>query len=134
MTIAYRDLSRERCFLLLERSVMGRLAYCSESKPRIYPLNFALHGEAIVFRTAAYTTLGTEIDGREVAFEVDEVDEAVGHGWSIVVSGRAEIVSDPDEAAQLRRVADPQPWAPGVRPMYVRITIRRISGRAIGEI
>jgi uncharacterized protein len=137
MTIAYRDLSRERCLLLLERSAMGRLAYCAESTPRIYPLNFALHGEAIVFRTAAYTTLGTEIDGREVAFEVDEVDEvdgAVGHGWSIVVNGRAELVSDPDEAAELRRVADPQPWAPGVRSLYVRIPIRRISGRAIGEI
>lgn len=134
MTIAYRDLSRERCFLLLERSVMGRLAYCSDSTPRIYPLNFTLQGEAIVFRTAAYTTLGTEIDGREVAFEVDEVDRTVGHGWSIVVSGQAELVSDPDEVAQLRRVADPQPWAPGVRPLYVRIPIRRISGRAIGKI
>jgi uncharacterized protein len=134
MTTAYRDLSRERCFLLLGRSVMGRLAYCAESRPRIYPLNFALHGDAIVFRTAAYSTLGTEIDGREVAFEVDEVDGDAGHGWSIVVSGQAEIVSDPDEAAQLHRVADPQPWAPGVRPLYVRIPVRRISGRAIGEI
>jgi uncharacterized protein len=133
MTVAYRDLSRERCLKLLERSVMGRLAYCSDSGPRIYPLNFVLHEAAIVFRTAAYTTLGTEIDGRAVAFEVDEVDGA-GHGWSIVVTGRAEIVSDPDEAARLRRVADPQPWAPGVRPLYVRISVRRISGRAIGEI
>ena len=133
MTIAYRDLSRARCLLLLEQSVMGRLAYCSESGPRIYPLNYAVYGETIVFRTAAYTTLGTEIDGRKVAFEVDEVD-GVGHGWSIVVSGLAELVSDPAEAAELRRVADPQPWAPGVRSLYVRIPVRRISGRAIGEI
>jgi uncharacterized protein len=133
MTIAYRDLSRQRCLLLLERSVMGRLAYCSDSGPRIYPLNYVLHGETIVFRTAAYTTLGMEIGGRKVAFEVDEVDDA-GHGWSIVVSGLAEIVSDPDEAAELRRAADAQPWAPGVRSLYVKIPVRRISGRAIGEV
>ena len=96
MTVAYRDLSRERCLLLLERSVMGRLAYCSEHGPRIYPLNFTIHGDTIVFRTAAYTTLGTEIGGRDVAFEVDDIDGAAQHGWSIVVCGRAEVVSDPD--------------------------------------
>ena len=134
MTVAYRDLSRERCMLLLERSAMGRLAYCSEHGPRIYPLNFTLHGDAIVFRTAAYTTLGTEVGGRNVAFEVDAIDGVGQHGWSIVVYGPAAIVSDPGEVAELRRVADPQPWAPGVRTLYVRIPVRRISGRAIGEI
>jgi nitroimidazol reductase NimA-like FMN-containing flavoprotein (pyridoxamine 5'-phosphate oxidase superfamily) len=134
MTVAIHDLPRERCLELLARSVMGRLAYCSASGPRIYPLNFALHGETLVFRTAAHTTLGTEIDGREAAFEIDEIDGVAGRGWSVVVSGRAEVVSDPDEMVDLRRVAGPQPWAPGVRSLYVRIPISRISGRAIGEV
>jgi nitroimidazol reductase NimA-like FMN-containing flavoprotein (pyridoxamine 5'-phosphate oxidase superfamily) len=134
MTVAYRDLSRERCLALLSESVVGRIAYCSGTGPRLYPVNYALDGETIVFRTAAYTALGTEIAEQSVAFEVDQVDAVNGHGWSVVVNGRATIISDPDEAARLGRRSDPHPWAPGVRPLYVRIAIHRISGRAIGSL
>ena len=135
MTIGYRDLSRERCFALMAGRQVGRLAYCTPTGPRIYPLNFVLDGESVVFRTAPYTALGTAMDGRDVAFEVDEVDEvdeADGNGWSVVVGGRAEVISDPGEVAALRRETDPAPWAPGPRPLYVRIAVRRISGRAVG--
>lgn len=134
MTVAYRDLSRERCLALLTESVVGRVAYCSSTGPRLYPVNYVLDGDSVVFRTAAYTALGTEIADQPVAFEVDRVDAVNGHGWSVVVNGCAAIISDPDELARLRERSDPNPWAPGVRPHYVRITIRRISGRAIGSL
>ncbi|MGH3476893.1 MAG: pyridoxamine 5'-phosphate oxidase family protein [Nocardioidaceae bacterium] len=134
MTVAYRDLSRERCLALLTESVVGRIAYCSATGPRLYPVNYVLDGDAVVFRTAAYTVLGTEIADQLAAFEVDRVDAVNGHGWSVVVNGRAEVISDPDEVARLRRRSDPNPWAPGVRPLYVRIAIQRISGRAIGAL
>jgi uncharacterized protein len=134
MTVAYRDLSRERCLALLTESVVGRIAYCSATGPRLYPVNYVLDGESVVFRTAAYTALGTETADQPVAFEVDCVDAVNGHGWSVVVNGRAEIITDPEEVARLRRRSDPHPWAPGVRPLYVRIVIRRISGRAIGSL
>jgi nitroimidazol reductase NimA-like FMN-containing flavoprotein (pyridoxamine 5'-phosphate oxidase superfamily) len=92
VTIAYRDLSRERCLALIASRWVGRLAYCSSAGPRIYPLNFVVDGESIVFRTAAYTALGIEIDGRQAVFEVDDADSPDGYGWSVVVAGRAEII------------------------------------------
>lgn len=134
MSVAYRDLSRERCLALLSESVVGRIAYCSAAGPRLYPINYVLDGDSVVFRTAAYTALGTEIAEQPVAFEVDQVDAVNGHGWSVVVNGHASVIADPDEVARLRGRSDPHPWAPGVRPLYVRVVIRRISGRAIGSL
>ena len=63
-----------------------------------------------------------------VAFEVDELDDDSHSGWSVVVHGRAERVTEPDgaDSAEL-----PLPWAAGPRVHTIRITPRRVTGRRI---
>jgi hypothetical protein len=65
-----------------------------------------------------------------VGFEIDRVDEAVSEGWSVLVSGRAFCVDDPDEIVRLSSL-DLEPWAGGARHALVKITPVTITGRVI---
>jgi uncharacterized protein len=51
-------------------------------------------------------------------------------GWSVLVTGVATLVTDPQELAQMARLPL-QPWAPDGRGNYVRIHADHISGRRL---
>ena len=57
-------LGRTECISLLGRSSLGRLAVVCEGLPLVFPVNFTLDGEAIVFRTDAGTKLHGARTGR----------------------------------------------------------------------
>src|SRR6476659_864500 len=84
-------LGRNECVSLLGRSSLGRLAVVCEGAPLVFPVNFTLDGETIVFRTDAGTKLYGARAGR-VAFECDGIDSVYHTGWSVVATGRAEEV------------------------------------------
>lgn len=124
------DKSRE----LLASKVVGRAAVCTPTGPRIFPVNYAVVDDAIVFRTTAYSVLGTYAWNTQLAFEVDDVDEVDRVGWSVVALGRGAMVEDPKELAEIRSGADPAPWAGGMRYLYVRLRWNELTGRQIGSI
>ena len=127
------ELSPTECATLLDSGGIGRLAVCTPTGPLIYPLNFTVDGQSIVFRTSAYGTLASLGWGIEVAFEADHLDWSTRRGWSVVVKGRADIIEDPAEADRLRELGrEPSPWARGVRRLYVRVPWREITGRTVG--
>jgi Pyridoxamine 5'-phosphate oxidase len=65
--------------------------------------------------------------------EVDESRSLVHSGWSVLVRGRAELVTDEADLAHLR--AGPlRPWAEGARSSWVRIVLDVVSGRRIAPI
>jgi hypothetical protein len=82
----------------------------------------------VFFRTGLYGDLAESAAGGAVALEADELDDRLHSGWSVVVLGEAEQVQDPDELAALFRRL-PQPWAPGSRPVLVRIVVSQVTGR-----
>ncbi len=55
----------------------------------VLPVNYAVQGDLVVFRTGDGTKL-ERAHGTKVAFEVDEVDAGTGSGWSVVVQGVTE--------------------------------------------
>jgi uncharacterized protein len=113
---------------------VGRLALCTARGPSIYPVNFAVDGHAVLFRTGAYSDLSTFVRNSEVAFEIDAIDWGTRRGWSVVVKGRAEVVEDPAEIDRLRELGhEPRPWARGLRRTYIRIPWQEITGREVGE-
>ena len=129
-----RELDHVEAVELLETSGIGRIAFCTESGPEIYPVNYSVDNHAIYFRTSPHSQLGTAIDGTHVAFEIDHLNWASRQGWSVVVKGRAEVVDDPAEVARIRELRhEPQPWASGMRRLYVRIPVKEISGREVGN-
>ena len=106
-------LSQSECRDLLVGGVVGRVAMATPVGPRIVPVNYSVHGDAIVFRTAPYSELSTYGWDNELAFEVDQLDFDKHQGWSVVAIGRAHVVDDPEEVQRIRREREPRPWATG---------------------
>ncbi|MBK8446608.1 MAG: pyridoxamine 5'-phosphate oxidase family protein [Micropruina sp.] len=119
-------LDEDEAWQLLGSAQVGRLATVIERQPDIFPVNFVLDGQTVVFRTAEGSKLLQLIVNAGVAFEVDQWD--AGTGWSVVVKGHAEEVSDSDELARVERLPL-QPWVPTVKTHFIRITVEQIDGR-----
>jgi nitroimidazol reductase NimA-like FMN-containing flavoprotein (pyridoxamine 5'-phosphate oxidase superfamily) len=127
---ALRTLSPAECYGLLEAGGIGRVRFASANGIMMLPVNFAVSGKAIIFRTAPDTLLAVYADGR-VSFEADHLDQALRDGWSVLVQGHARTVTDEREVRRLEDRTHLEPWAGGARDVYVRITPTRISGRCI---
>ena len=127
---ALRTLSPAECLGLLEAGGIGRVGFASADGIKMLPVNFAVSGKAIIFRTAPDTLLAVYADG-QVSFEADHLDQAHREGWSVLVQGHAHTVTDEREVKRLEDRTRLEPWAGGARDVYVRITPTRISGRCI---
>ena len=126
-------LDREECLKLMERhpSCVGRLALAGP-RPVIFPVNYAIHGGDVVFRTDPGTKFHAAVHKAFVAFEVDWVEPTWQTGWSVVVRGQAHVVTDPDELRSVRRLPL-LPWAGGDKENYIVIKSDLISGRRLTD-
>jgi nitroimidazol reductase NimA-like FMN-containing flavoprotein (pyridoxamine 5'-phosphate oxidase superfamily) len=126
------DLTLAECLELLHIGSLGRVAFSTPLGPRIVPVNYAMHGDDIVLRTAPFSELGTFGWDCAVAFEVDHVDVPHHEGWSVVALGRSELVSDAEQLYEIRRGWKPSPWAAGQRHLYISVHWRELTGRRVG--
>jgi hypothetical protein len=77
--------------------------------------------------------LGAAVQGATVTFEVDGYDDAARGGWSVLLKGRAEVVTDPETLARLEsRGLQPYVTSPP-RPQWVRIRPDTVTGRRVPE-
>jgi len=127
---ALRALSPAECFDLLEPGGIGRVGFPAADGIMMLPVNFAVTGKTIIFRTAPDTLLARYADA-QVSFETDHLDEALHEGWSVLVHGHAHQVKDERMVKSLEHQMRFEPWAPGARDVYVRIVPARITGRRI---
>lgn len=126
-------LDRATCLELLAGDCVGRLILVRGSAPEIFPMNYAMDGEAIVFRTDPGTKLA--IGARAPAcFEIDGFDRDHRTGWSVAVYGRMEEVTRFDAATweRVQRLAV-EPWAGGTKEHWLRLMPDRISGRRLDD-
>lgn len=124
-------LDRAQCLDLLGGTRLGRVGITLGALPTILPINFRLVDERIIFRTSAGTKLDAATSNAVVAFEVDEMDPLWHTGWSVVVTGLAREVTEPEELARLDG-ADIPYWAPAATgDRIVEISTEMISGRRI---
>jgi nitroimidazol reductase NimA-like FMN-containing flavoprotein (pyridoxamine 5'-phosphate oxidase superfamily) len=108
---------------------VGRVAWAKEDRRVVvYPVNFALDGDDIVFRAAEGPHLDELTAGQPLTFQVDDNEPAVRTGWSVLAHGRPEIVTDEREADRLRSLV--QPWS-GARPVVIRLRVEELTGRRI---
>jgi nitroimidazol reductase NimA-like FMN-containing flavoprotein (pyridoxamine 5'-phosphate oxidase superfamily) len=121
-------LSQAECLELLGATGIGRIAFSTATGPRIYPVNYLVADGCVVVRTSPYAQLGEHASGL-VAFEADHLDAKLRRGWSVLVVGLSAPVEDADEAIRLHHTGQLEPWAPGQRNLFVRITPREITGR-----
>jgi nitroimidazol reductase NimA-like FMN-containing flavoprotein (pyridoxamine 5'-phosphate oxidase superfamily) len=133
MSNELHDLPREECLRLLAENGVGRLAVNGGSQaPVIRPVNYAFDepSQSVVFRTAPGSKFYALLRRGTAAFEVDGFDGDARTGWSVIIVGSAEEVTNP---ADLRRLdgLGLSHWAPGEKPHWARIRAWTVSGRRI---
>jgi nitroimidazol reductase NimA-like FMN-containing flavoprotein (pyridoxamine 5'-phosphate oxidase superfamily) len=128
------ELSGPQCAELLAISWMGRLAVMVGDHPEIFPVNHAFDPVAgeIAFPSRTGTKLHAAIAAPWVAFEVDGVDGDDGSGWSVLVIGRADELTERHEIEHMVRLRKAH-WALSEQSRWLRIRPQRVTGRRISE-
>ena len=130
-----QPIDRSECISLLAANRFGRLAVDMRGQPPLLrAVNYVFDeaSESIVFRTADGAKFHALLASRRAAFEIDSLDQVSRTGWSVVVRGVAEEITDPRELRRLK-LLPLDPWAPGEKPHWIRIRARTVTGRRIVE-
>jgi nitroimidazol reductase NimA-like FMN-containing flavoprotein (pyridoxamine 5'-phosphate oxidase superfamily) len=122
----------DECKKLLAQDVIGRVAVVIGATPMIFPVNYALDGDAIVMRTMPGSRL--DVGQGHAAFEVDSFDRTNESGWSVLVTGQLEEVAwyQAKDMARLQTLPV-VPWAAGKRDLWLRLRPSFITGRIVSE-
>lgn len=125
-------IDRDECLQLLaeHQHSVGRLAFVEARQPAILPVNYALSEDRVIFRTAQGTKLDMALRGAQVAFEIDHVDDVNRTGWSVLVRGRSDVVTHPDQLL-LVATSGLTPWAEGEKSNWVVIQPEMVTGRRV---
>jgi nitroimidazol reductase NimA-like FMN-containing flavoprotein (pyridoxamine 5'-phosphate oxidase superfamily) len=118
------------CQQLIAPGGVGRIVFISERGPVAFPVNYRLDEDDVVFRTAGDSDLVDRVGKDAASFEVDHIDGATRHGWSVLMTGSLRLVDDPDERARLDDLGI-EPWAGGDRDVFLRLVPFEMSGRRV---
>ncbi|MEO3867637.1 pyridoxamine 5'-phosphate oxidase family protein [Nonomuraea sp. B12E4] len=107
---------------------IGRIVFTRNALPAIRPVNHIVTGGQIVIRSGHSAILSVELAAADVvvAFEADDLDIVERLGWSVVVTGRAQLVSRSEEVARYKDLL--QPWVAGEMDQVIRIRPEIITG------
>ena len=122
------ELAEAECWRLLRQAEVGRLAVSIHDHPDIFPVNFIVDSDSVVFRSGAGTKLAAAVLGRAVAFEVDGYDAIGGEAWSVVVKGTASSIEHMMEYFEAENLPL-FPWHASPKPNFVRIEPITVTGR-----
>jgi len=104
-------LDRAAAMRLLASVDYGRVVFNMQALPAIRPVNHLVDDGVIVIRTRLSSAISSAIQSAErlvVAYEADSFDSRTRTGWSVVVTGHAETLIDPDTVAHYERLL--RPW------------------------
>lgn len=116
------EVSGAEALWLLEGSALGRLVYPQRELTVIRPGRHTWECGRLVVRTPA-PAAGVPATA---TYHVDEVRTATGTGWSVTVSGPAEVITDPDEAAHYQHTL--AGWSHGPHDTLLRLHPKTVSG------
>ena len=130
------ELTRAESLRLLGSVPLGRIVFTLHAMPAIRLVNHLLDGEDIVIRShsgAAVVSAAGAAQGVVVVYEADAVDPGDHHGWSVVVTGMAHLVTDPAQVARWQSAL--KPWVTGNMDQEISIqsgivTRYRLGGEA----
>ena len=129
------ELDRDECLRLVAATSgrVGRIAVgVPDSPPIVRPVNYVFddRSESVAFRSGSGPKLRSVIEAGSAVFEIDGGDAFERTGWSVIIVGEAEEVTDPDEIDRLEQL-ELASWAPGAKIHWVRVRARSASGRRI---
>ncbi|MFJ9365810.1 pyridoxamine 5'-phosphate oxidase family protein [Nocardia sp. NPDC101769] len=124
------SLGRAEALRLLGSVPFGRVIFTRDALPAVRPVNHLVdEGEIIVVRTRLTSRLTSTVrtdPNVVVAYEADDIDPVAGLGWSVVVTGIARTVTDPERVARYESLL--QPWVDGAMDTIVAIEPTLVTG------
>ncbi|MER8185245.1 pyridoxamine 5'-phosphate oxidase family protein [Kitasatospora sp. NPDC094015] len=126
-------LTEQECWQKVGPRGIGRIAVAAAPSPLVVPVNYATDAGTVVYRTAP-GGVAALAPGTRASFQVDRIDDRTGTGWSVLVTGTAERIEDPEAVRTVERHGGAEPWAGGKRPLWIRIRPQGITGRRIGTV
>jgi nitroimidazol reductase NimA-like FMN-containing flavoprotein (pyridoxamine 5'-phosphate oxidase superfamily) len=132
VTVQYipEAMGRDECLRLLSRATLGRIGVSAGALPHVEPVHFRLIENEVVLRVGHDTRLHIAATDNVVAFEVDAFDPVSRTGWSVVVTGVARRVDDPDVFDALDALALPR-WSTQSGEGVLAISTDVIAGERI---
>lgn len=117
-------LTRDESLRLLGSMSFGRIVFTQHALPAVRPINHLVEDDAIIIRTdlGAGLARGDTV----VAYEADDIDQDDHLGWSVIVTGFASPVTDPQEVARYTKRL--RPWVNGHHTETIRIEPELITG------
>ena len=122
---------------LLASVSYGRVVFTSNALPAIRPVNHLVDNGRVILRTRLTARVSSFVrsnsgSGVVVAYEVDDLDPQRRLGWSVVVTGLATTVTDPDQVAHYERLL--HPWVNMVMDSVIAIEPEIVTGiRIVAE-
>lgn len=120
-------LTNQDSLRLLGSVPLGRIAYTDRALPAVQPVPFGLDDGAVIVRTGDGSKLAALTDNSVVAFQADLLDPSTYRGWAVTVVGRAEVVTDPDEAKRLSHIVEPA-WFSTEHDQFIHISVEMVTG------
>ncbi|MGW2997292.1 pyridoxamine 5'-phosphate oxidase family protein [Streptomyces sp. NPDC001193] len=130
------ELSADEALQLLGTAELGRIVYTRHALPAVRPVNHLLDAGDIIVRVQDGSTLAALLATQQgagvvVAYEADAIDPGARLGWSVVATGYATAVTDPDEIERYVRLLEP--WAAGGASGAIRIRPDLVTGFRLRE-
>lgn len=112
------------------RAGIGRVVLSVHAIPVALPVNVAVLDGNVVFATDEGSKLDAAVRGNVVSVEADGVDTLYHTGWSVIVTGVAELLTNPRDIEEASRLPL-RAWEPGPHRFLVRVPSTVVFGRRI---
>lgn len=129
------ELDPAEALALLAGAGYGRVVFTQHAMPAIRPVNHLIDDNHIIIRTRLSAALSTAVRTPDpvVAYQADAIDAASHLGWSVVVTGLARPITDPDRITRYRTLL--RPWVNQPVDTIIGIRTDIITGfRLVGDV
>lgn len=110
----------------LRRVGDGHLALCLSGVPTVYPVDYRILNERIVFRISTGSLVENLRRGIAIALEVDR--RTARSAWSVIVSGVSRLVTEEADINRFDELQWPW-WIASPAYTYIEMLIEDVSGR-----
>jgi hypothetical protein len=127
-----RALSPTEALQLLGRVELGRIAFTIDALPTIQPVNHVVdQGDVIVRGHRGMDVVLRAAVGKVVAYSAGVIDPRTYVGWSVTLTGVAQLIDNPAELAGYPPVV--RPWEPHEQSYVIRIHPQVVTGFELHE-
>jgi Pyridoxamine 5'-phosphate oxidase len=125
------ELERGEAMRLLASVDHGRVVFTHQALPAIRLVNHLVDDGRVIVRTRLTAKVSTVVRlngdaGVVVAYEADDLDPQRRAGWSVVVTGWATTITDPEEVARYEQLL--HPWVNMTMDTMIAIQPEIVTG------